>query len=302
MLLRRHNLNLLPIMRELLRTRSVARSAEVLGLSQSAVSAALARLRVTYDDQLLVMIGRRLELTEKGHQLIEQTERACVELETLLRPPEFDPSSETRQFVVAAADYITFLLAPQLSKRLTAQAPQASVHFVDYSSDLLGLLTRGRVDLVAMPESTSGHLGQGGAALLFSDDIVAIASKANKGFTGPLTRTVYEDAPHAMFQVATKGAQSHESLLVRSAGVRQRNVILTDQFLTLPAIVEASDSIALVQRQLAERFQRSNAIEIHEAPFDTAPVRIFAYWGASTERDPAHRWFRELLIEVAQAL
>jgi DNA-binding transcriptional LysR family regulator len=301
-LLRRHNLTLCPILRELLRTRSVARTAEIVGLSHSAVSAALSRLRETYEDPLLVMVGRRLELTEKGHQLIEQTERACLEVETLLRPPAFDPSTETRRFVVAAADYITFLVAPQLARDFALQAPQASFHFVDYAPDLPGLMARGAVDLVAVPETTSSQMGNGGSSQLFSDEIVVISSTRHRPFEGELTREIYEAAPHAMFQMAAKDSSSHERRIVRAAGVRQRDVVLVDQFLTLPAIVEASDCLALVQRRLAERFQRSHAIEIHNAPFVSPPVVIRAFWGASVERDPAHRWFRDLLIKAAATL
>ena len=155
MLLRRHNLNLLPILRELLRTRSVSRTAEIVGLSQSAVSAALARLRETYNDDLLVMVGRRLELTEKGAQLIEPTERACLEVEGLLRPSQFDPSTESRRFVVATADYVTFLLGPALTQMFAERAPNASVYFVDVPSDLQAQILRGAIDVVAVPADTA---------------------------------------------------------------------------------------------------------------------------------------------------
>ena len=118
LLLRRHNLNLLPILRELLRTRSVSRTAEIVGLSQSAVSAALARLRETYNDDLLVMVGRRLELTEKGAQLIEPTERACLEVEGLLRPSQLRLSSRlTAEADLPMASAICFCWRPAFFMR-----------------------------------------------------------------------------------------------------------------------------------------------------------------------------------------
>lgn len=303
LLLRRHNLNLLPILRELLRSCSVARTAEAVGLSQSAVSAALARLREIYGDELLVMVGRRLELTEKGQQLVEQTERACLEIETLLRPSEFDPSSETRRFVLCAADYITFVLAPSVTRAMAERAPRASVHFVDYGRDLESQLLRGLIDIVAMPDSSAGPLlDQARTAPLFSDQIVIISSSRHKTFNGPLTRKLYERARHAMFQISADSENSHEARILRKVGVKQENVVLVEQFLTLPAIVETSDCLALVQRRLAERFQRSHDIEIHEAPFETTTLDIRAYWPRSADRDPAHRWFRDLLIEAGKTL
>lgn len=303
MLLRRHNLNLLPILRELLRTRSVARTAETVGLSQSAVSAALARLRKTYGDELLVMVGRRLELTERGRELIAQTERVCQEAEILLRPQQFDPQTEQRRFVVSAADYITLLLAPELTRALADEAPHASVHFIDYAPDLPEQLARGTIDIVALPTSSAGWLAKdSGVTPLFVDETVVIASARNKAFSGPLTREIYKASRHAMFQRGEGSSSSHEARALRNVGVAQQDVVLVEQFLTLPAIVEASACLALVQRRLAERFQASNDIEIHTPPFPTEPLEINAYWAPPAERDPAHAWLRKLMADVASRL
>ena len=301
-LLRRHNLNLLPILRELLRTRSVARTAETVGLSQSAVSTALARLRETYCDELLVMVGRKLELTERGRELVQPTERACQEIESLLRPSNFDPLNETRRFVVCAADYITYLLAPGLTAALSHQAPKASIHFVDYGPDLTSQLALGSIDLLAIPESSAGTLkSQGSGAALFSDEIVVISSK-QKPFRGKLTREAYETARHAMFRMSSKKSSSHEARILRKVGIKQEDVVLVEQFLTLPAIVEASDCLALVQRRLAERFQQIHDIAIHAAPFETEPLNVMAFWSGSTDRDPTMRWFREQVVAVSRDL
>lgn len=302
-LLRRHNLNLLPILRELLRTRSVARTSENIGLSQSAVSAALARLRAAYDDELLVMVGRRLELTERGQQLAGPTERACTEVEALLRPQTFDPATETRRYVVCAADYITYLLAPAIARRLQKDAPLASCHFIDYSPSMGAQLQRGGVDVLAIPESAAGAFRTAAkGAHLFADDIVVIASAQHKAFSGKLTRKTYEASRHAMFELAQKDASSHERRILRAAGVKQEDVILVEHFLTLPAIVEASDCLALVQRRLAERFMRSHDIEIHRPPFETPQVRISGYWMPQAERDASHRWFADILGDAAHEI
>jgi DNA-binding transcriptional LysR family regulator len=302
MLLRRHNLNLLPILRELLRTRSVGRTAEIVGLSQSAVSAALARLRETYNDDLLIMVGRRLELTEKGAQLIEQTERACLEMETLLRPPAFDPSTESRRFVVATADYVAYLLAPGLARLVAQEAPGASVHFIDVPSDMLAQLVRGTIDAVVIPDDTAKELAaQTSSALLFMDDMVVIASKKLRTFEGGLTREIYEASRHARFKMSPTTI-SHQDFSLRSAGIRQHDLMIVQQFLSLPSIVEASECLALVYRRLAQRFAPSHDIEILSPPFEIPPIAVTAYWGRSMERDPAHAWFRRLLMQVGAGL
>lgn len=302
MLLRRHNLNLLPILRELLRTCSVARTAENVGLSQSTVSAALARLRKIYGDELLAMEGRSLKLTERGQQLIEPAERACLEIETLLRPTRFDPFTETRRFVVETADYVTYLLAPLLAEAFAEQAPHASVHFVDIGADLIARMGRDAFDLAGIPEEIAGGLKtQATSARLFTDEIVVIASRRHKGFQGKLTRKAYEASPHAMFMPA-RNATSHEARQLSRGGIRHRDAVLVEHFLTLPAVVEGSACLALVQRRLAERFQRSHDIDIHAPPFPVAPLAISAYWAKSKDRDPAHAWFRAQVLRAGERL
>nr|WP_232793052.1 LysR family transcriptional regulator [Caulobacter hibisci] len=297
-MLRRHNLNQLPILRELLRTRSVSRTAELVGLSQSAVSAALSRLRETFNDDLLVMVGRRLELTERGAELIEQTERAYLEVETLLRPPQFDPLEETRRFIVATADYVSLLIAPPLTRLLAQQAPNASVHFIDVPGNVASEVIRGTIDLVMVPSDTAEGVYDGSSMPLFDDEMVVISSRAHRGFAGPLTREIYETSRHAMFQMSPKIETTHQILGMREGGIEQHNRVIVQQFTALPAIVASTDCLALVQRRIAERFARVLDIEIHTPPFEMSPVHVCAYWGRSMERDPAHAWFRGLLKEI----
>ncbi|MFI4975860.1 MAG: LysR family transcriptional regulator [Caulobacterales bacterium] len=299
MLLRRHNLNLLPILRELLRTRSVSRTAERVGLSQSAVSAALARLRETFDDELLIMVGRRLELTARGAMLIDQTERAYVELEALLRPPQFDPLQETRRFVVATADYVSLLMAPRLAGLLAEQAPQASVAFIDVPPGVVSEVVRGRVDIVIIPEGAAVELTDAFDSMsLFHDEMVVIASKRRRPFEGDLTREVYASCQHAMFQLSPRLDPSHGVVGLRELGIDQHNLVTVQQFSALPAIVESTGCLALVQRRLAERYQRNYAIDLFRPPFSLPALNICAFWGRSVERDPAHVWFRSLLLQA----
>ncbi|HEY2048870.1 MAG TPA: LysR family transcriptional regulator [Caulobacteraceae bacterium] len=299
MWLRQHNLNLLPILRELLVTRSVSRTAERVGLSQSAVSAALARLREVFDDELLVMVGRRMELTERGELLIEQTERAHREIEALLSPRQFDPGAQTRRFVIATADYVTLLLAPRLAQLMSEQAPHASVHFIDVPGDLRSEIGRGAIDIVVVPESP-GAMPQGFDALpLFKDEIVVIASLAHAPFSGELTREVFEASRHATFQMSPKIEANHSAAEIRELGLRQRNLVVVQQFAALPAIVEATSCLALMQRRLAERFAKTHAISIHPPPFPLAPLEISAFSERRLAGDPAHTWFRGLLKEAA---
>jgi DNA-binding transcriptional LysR family regulator len=157
--------------------------------------------------------------------------------------------------------------------------------------------------VVAIPDGTAEGIGRDiSSALLFEDDMVIIASRRHRSFTGPLTREIYEASGHARFKMSPKNTATHQDVNFRQIGVQQHDLVMVQQFLSLPGIVEASSALALIQRRLAERFQRSHEIDILEAPFPLSPINLTAYWGRAVERDPAHAWFRGLLLQAGLAL
>lgn len=303
MLLRRNNLNDLPILRELLRTASVSRTARTIGMTQSAVSSALNRLRAQFADELLLKNGRGLILTAKAQALAEQLERACDELERLLGELEFDAQAQNRRFVVAAADYVTFLLAPALAALISREAPDVSVQFIEHPADLENSLRLGTIDAVILPYATAGALRERlHSQMLFDDEAVVISSTRPGTSRAPMTRNRYEATAHATFNLPPPQRFSYEDLLVKRGGVRQRARILVENFLVLPAVVEASDCLALVQRRLAEAFRQMYAIDLHTPPFPAAPLEIAMFWSRTTDREPAQIWFRDCLARTAATL
>jgi LysR family transcriptional regulator, nod-box dependent transcriptional activator len=295
-LLRQHNLNFIPVLRELLRTQSVGETAEAVGLSPSGVSAALARLRETFDDELLVPVGRKLQLTQKGRSLIEQTERVCADMELLLRPSRFEPRTAENTFVVATADYVSFLLAPRMAGLLAAEAPKVCVRFMDIPSDYRDALGRGDLDFVVVSRGPAQDLVPWTASTPFlNDDMVVIASRRQRGFASTLTRAAYESSPHVAFQLSRGRVSDHEALALNALGIRQKNRIIVQQFLALPAIVQDTHCLALVQRRLADAFRESYEIDVFPPPFNMPPLELTAHWRRVTDSDPASVWFRDLM-------
>ncbi len=105
------NLNLIPILRALLNEQSVVGAAKEVSLSQPAVSGALARLREVLDDPLLVRVGRSMRLTPRAQSMRPQMEQICAEIERLFQERSFDPATADNYFVIAAPDYLAFLLS-----------------------------------------------------------------------------------------------------------------------------------------------------------------------------------------------
>jgi DNA-binding transcriptional LysR family regulator len=274
----------------------VSETAKAIGLSQSAVSAALAKLRQTFGDELLYMDGRGLSLTDKARALIEPTERSCLGLETLFRPATFDPMGSQRRFVVATADYVTLLLAPLLASLFAEQAPDVSTHFIDVSDDSIADLSHGSIDAIIVPPDTIDEGVKNGLLqeFLFSDDVVVIARRG-RSIQRPMTRQFFHDSRRAVFQMSHKKELYHQRLEILNDGFNPDNTIIVQQFMALPAIVEVTDCLAVVQRRIAQRFAQMFDIDIYEAPCEQVSLQLCLFWGKPLARDPAQIWFRERL-------
>jgi len=153
--LRTLDLNLLRVLSALLAEQSTVRAAARVGLSQSAVSAALGRLRAALDDPLFVRQGQRIVPTDFAQSLEVPLKSILDDLEALLlRHAEFDPSGVAQSFKVAASDFFAVMLMPRLADILTRRAPQMQAQLVDLlPNSYVGILEREGVDLALVPKT-----------------------------------------------------------------------------------------------------------------------------------------------------
>src|SRR5687767_8644992 len=147
------DLNLLVVLRALLKARHVTRAAREIGLSQSATSHALSRLRELYGDALLVRSGRTLALTPRAAALLPKLERGLHELQESLRSEEpFDPGRAKLTLRLGSADYGQSVLLPSLLALFRAEAPDIDLHVMSYPNALVELESGG-IDLALMPRT-----------------------------------------------------------------------------------------------------------------------------------------------------
>ncbi|HEX2887142.1 LysR family transcriptional regulator [Vineibacter terrae] len=297
--LRRVNLNLMPVLRELLRTRNVTRAAERLGLTQPATSAALGRLRLLLQDDLLVMVGRRMQLTEAAERLVVPLEEALAALEQAIVPPAFDPARLDRRFVIATADYVSFLLAPAVVRGITRAAPRCALQIVDIPANYAAAMRMGAADLLLAPDLGISRQPGMKRAPLIRDRMVCIGARDHPDIGARLDRRTYLRLPHATFRTGGDNETSFEQHLLHRLNVRQNNVVFVPNFMLLPQIVAETGCIALVHRRLAERFAVMAPIRIIEPPLRLPDIEIAMFWTASQDRDPAHQWLRALLKAAA---
>ncbi|MFW3168949.1 LysR family transcriptional regulator [Geodermatophilus sp. CPCC 206100] len=291
------DLNLLVSLRALLQERNVTRAAQVVGLSQPAMSNALARLRRQFGDELLVREGRGLALTPVARELQHAVEPALGMVERALRiQASFDPSTAAQVFRIAASDYGMTLVADRL-RYLGRIAPRVVVDLVQIDHGFVrdSETVMRRVDLLVAPRAfLNGYPNEP----LSSERWVALVDAEHVG-----ERLAEEDLHGrtlvGLFHDLGSGAHIERLLTVR--GITATGSVNAESFSAVPALVEGTDRIAFLPASLAERLQPGYGVRLLEAPFLGEPLVECLYWHRSAQRDPAHQWLRRLILGAAAA-
>ena len=296
------NLDLLPVLHELLRTRSVTRTAQSFNITQPAVSRALRQLRAAFNDELLVPVGREARLTARAEALVEPLARALEDLDLLLRPAgPFDPASEAVHLTINTADYVTQLLAPTLNEICAREAPHVVLEFITTGTRSAADLTR--VDFMIGPRAFGETFGKRiGRLPLWRDDVVCIAAADNDEVPDRITPAQFRAARYAAFRRDLTGPPEIRALLQPTSPLEAAPVCTVPNFLVLGAIVEQSECIALVPRKVARVLAREGRLRIVEVAFPRKQLFIDAFWSRATDSRRGRAWFRQLLARAAARL
>ncbi|KAB2386311.1 LysR family transcriptional regulator [Actinomadura montaniterrae] len=295
------DLNLLVTLDVLLRERNVTRAAEQLGCSQPTVSAALARLRRHFGDELLHRAGSRYELTPLAVQVAARTPPAVEGIRRVFDVrAEFDPATVEREFTIITSDYAVAVLGPIVARLVAERAPgvrlrmqQTGPHVVDHATETLRT-----VDGVILPH---GFLADMPYTDLYEDRWVCVVARDNPAVGERLTLAQLREMPWVMlYHRPTAFAPAAQQL--RMIGIEPRVDIVVDGFLQMPFLIAGSDRIALLQEQLARRIADAGGVRVLECPFDAVPLAEAFWWHPMYRSDVAHAWLRELLMEAADEL
>ncbi|MFB9818893.1 LysR family transcriptional regulator [Arthrobacter ramosus] len=297
------DLNLLPQLQVLLELRNVSRAAERLQLSQPATSAAMARLRRHFDDELLVRTGRSYALTPFAQALVPLVDEAMLHIQRATRVRSgFDAATSEREFVIAASDYAAALIVGPLRGILQEGAPKVSVDFVPTAAT--GIQGRmadySKIDLLVGP---TGYHMQGATKQLFRDSFVAVVDAGNPLLHQPrLTLEDLTTVPHAVGYFG-EGISTPADKLFEARALKRRVAAAVAGFLSLPLLVEGTDLVALVPRMLASRAQRGADIAVLEFSQEIEASLVEAmYWHPSQTEDPASVWLRSVVQRACSRL
>jgi DNA-binding transcriptional LysR family regulator len=294
------DLNLLVVLRALLSERHVTRAAKRVGLSQSATSHALSRLRELYGDPLLVRSGRALSLTPRAEQLLPALERGLTDLKTTLdAEPVFDAKTAHRSFVLGMADYMQAVMMGPLLGALEARAPFVDLTFT-HPANLDEQVSSGHLDLGL--QVTSRHPGTAlSSQRLFDDEFVCLVRENHPKIGKKLTLEAYLAARHVVVAPSgTSGSLVDSELAER--GLSRRVALRVSNFLVAPIVVADTDYVSTMPRRLGLKLAERYGLRALPPPVPLPSFGFLLIWHPRLDHDPAQRWLRELVTEVSDSL
>ena len=291
---RRINLNLLPALRALLHERGVSAAARRMGVTQSAMSHSLAKLRELLDDPLLVPSGRALVPTPRGEELMAALPEALDRLRTVLEGDErFDPRTARRSFTVAALDYFELTTLPTLWRYLQRHAPGIDLQVERVRRESLARLGAGELDL--MLAGTSARIPMAGlrSRELYREPFEVIARPDHPRIRGRLDLDTYLELDHVLIRVdgAKEGLVDR---MLHASGRRRRIALTVPHFVAAPLAVMQSDLVATVASGVAARARQLFGLRSYPPPLELPSATIAMWWPRAHEADPARRWLRGL--------
>ena len=293
------DLNLVPALDALLRRRIVTRAAADVGLSQPAMSRALARLRDLQGDPLLVRTRSGYALTPRAQAIQPLLASAMRHLREVFEPTAFDPGVERRTLRLAASDAQTVLLVPGVMARLAHEAPGVDLRVEAYGADLAARLDSGALDLAFALATTP--LPSGAYSEIVGEDRLALVMRRGHPAAGrPWTLADYGIYHHAAIGLLGDG-QSELDALLAAGGVSRRIALVTPHFMAALATVAATDMVTTVSAALARRFAAPFGLVLRDPPLTETALRITLVCSHVRAADPVLAWFRTIVREVAAA-
>lgn len=292
------DLNLLVALDALLDERKITRAAERLSLSQSAISGMLARLRDYFDDELLVQVGRNFELTPLAQELAMPVRDVLLQVQTVVAiNPAFDASTARRHFKIATSDYVIGIFLRKIIPRLEALAPHITLEFMPQVEDTAEKLRRGEYDFLIIPEPFLAD--DQPRAALFEDDYVCVVWTGNTTVGETIGLAQFADMGHVAVLLGWPRAPTYESRFLTANGIHRRIKVTTSDFVSVAPTLVGTQLIATMHRRLAVELARRYPLRLIEPPLAIPRVRECLQWHDYREKDPCHRWLRQLLIETA---
>ncbi|MEV4834445.1 LysR family transcriptional regulator [Nonomuraea sp. NPDC049486] len=286
------NLNLLVPLLAMLEERSVTRAAERVGLSQSAMSHALGRMRRLLGDDLLVRQGNAVTLTPRAVQLIAPLRATLQQAADLVSLPVFDPATDRRVITVAMTTSTAFVLGARLGRLVAERAPHATLRLRTITVPAESTFTEHGVHVVLISEAfASPHPRE----RLYDDRIVVVASADTPPEASALDLLTTQ--PHVVVDAERR---VFPYPVLDEQGVPYRVGLRVSDFLLVPYLVGRAGGVALLRHRVAAEMRALVGLRIEEFPFPIPGLGIDMVWNPHLGDHPFMAWLRQLLFDAAR--
>ncbi len=292
--LRGVDLNLLTVFDAVMQEQNITRAAHNLGMSQPAVSNAVARLKVMFNDELFMRQGRGIQPTQRARQLFGPIRQALQLVRNELPSSVFQPESSTRLFKLAICSPCDMRFAPKIMTDVNEQAPNVQLH-LDAEFDRL-LSERMRYQEIDFVIDYACFDEQGFSSTeIFKDELVVIAAKKHPRVQGVVSSEQLINEKHA------KLSRVHGQRSFSEQAYRELDCLAAyegSSLSNLLYVVGQSELVTIVPRWMAEHAVNSDQLQILDFPFVNKEISGYLSWHESSEKDKGHIWLRDQLMVI----
>jgi DNA-binding transcriptional LysR family regulator len=291
------DLNLLRVFDAIATEGSVTVAAARIGLSQPAMSNALARLRNLFDDPLFVRTPRGMRPTPFAQQLAQPVREALRLIQGALQQHAgFDPLSSTNTFRFHMSDIGEMVFLPNLLARIKRDAPGVRIEVVRIPiKDVHAALEAGALDLAVgfLPGLTTGMRQQP----LFREHYECMLRADHPLIGAKISAKQFREAAHVLVSYAGTGHQVIEETFIRE-GLESRIAVRVPHFLVVPMILARTDLIVTVPSRVAALFAQTGNFNVLPLPLRMPSFEVRLHWHQRFHQDPANTWLRRLMTEL----
>jgi DNA-binding transcriptional LysR family regulator len=294
------DLNLLVVFDAMLHHQNVSKAAEAIKLSQPAMSAAISRLRALFDDPLFVRTKAGMEPTPKAKALSPSVRLVIQTIQTdILLPKKFTPASSERTFTLVTPDIAEVNFLPRLISELARQSPGINLK-------TLAMPREAAADSLASGEAEMaiGYLPDLHKAGFFQQKLitsshVCLLRKKHPLIGEKISSTQFLQASHAV--VRPDGREHLFEQFLQGKGIKRRVVVELSHFMSLLPIIETSNLIATVPKDLADFFVQHGDVRYIATPMKSPVIDVHLFWHQRFQKDPAHIWLRQIIHRLFNA-
>ncbi|RZU00502.1 LysR family transcriptional regulator [Rivibacter subsaxonicus] len=291
------DLNQLVLFQHLMVERRVSKVADVMGLTQPAVSNSLARLRKLFGDELFIRTPSGMVPTPFAEQLSEPVGYALAMIHSgLNQHAKFDPARIARSMTIGMTDIGEIVFLPRLVERLSREAPGITLSTVRNAAvNLRDDMEAGRVDIAIglLPQLKAGFFQR----RLFRQRYVCLFRQGHRLDRKKLTLADYRAAEHLVVVSAGTGHGKVDELMRRS-GIERLVRLTVPHFVGVGHILQATELVATVPERLAQRLAEPFGLSYLPHPAKLPDIAINVFWHAKAHRSPANQWLRGVVCEL----